>query len=223
MRSGAGTSSIRSLLFLRNSRALLSGRRARAIAFAVASLYGLLAMYLGSMLVLSSANFQAESYIAVLGGGTPWWDYPALLVETPYFVLALPFLSTVTMVLVSAGVGFGMTVAGRLVRELVRADRLRPSGVATISATGLAPALLALVTLGACCSTTAAASVGVVVVAAMTGTTAAATLANSWYLGVFQLLVLWAGLVAQEQLIVVYRGLPVDLGNSPTTAAGSVP
>jgi hypothetical protein len=197
-----------SLLLLRNSRSILAGRRIHATAAGVGALYALIAMYFGSMLVLSYPPFQVESYIALVVGGSPWWNYPAVLVETPHFVLALPFLSTVVMVLVSAGVGFGMTVAGLLVRSLVRAHRARPAGIAGVSAAGLTPALVALVTLGACCSTTAAASAGVVLVAAVTGTSVAFALANSWYLGLFQLAVLGLGLLAQEQLVMIYGRLP---------------
>jgi len=187
----------------------------------VGAAYAVLAMWVGSMLVFSGHAFQVESYIAVITGGSPWWNYPALLVETPYFVLALPFLSTVIMAIVSAGVALGMTVAGLLIRELLRANRVRPGGILGFSVTGLSPALVALVTLGACCSTTAAASAGVVVVAAITGTTVAATLANSWYLGIFQIVILWVGLVAQEQLLVVFLGLgrPRDL---PVSGAAPV-
>lgn len=222
MRPHAGTSRPVSLLLLRNSRALLAGRTSHAIASGVGVLYALIATYVGGMLAISYPPLQVESYIAVIAGGNPWWNYPAFLVETPYFVLALPFLSTVFMVLVSAGVGLGMTVAGILVRDLVLANRARPLRVAGISVTGLTPAMIALVTLGACCSTTAAASAGVIVVAAITGSTVAATLANSWYLGIFQLIVLWLGLVAQEQLVTLYGGLP-GLRNETQVPADSIP
>ncbi len=60
--------------------------------------------------------------------------------------------------------------------------------------------MIALVTLGACCSTTAAATAGLGVIAQASGTSIDELLANNWYIGVFQILVLWIALIAQEQL-----------------------
>lgn len=207
MTGPAGTPRLRSLVVLEHSRRLLAETRTRWVAVGVALAYALLAMWVGAMLVVSTSTFQVESYVAVIPRGTPWWNYPAILVETPSFVLALPFFATVEMVVVSAGVGLGMTVAGLLIADLLRRRRLESGNLAGVSLSGFSPAMVALVTLGACCSTTAAASAGVVVVAAVTGTTVAAALANAWYLGLFQLAVLWVGLFAQEQLLVIYRGL----------------
>lgn len=87
--------------------------------------------------------------------------------------------------------------------------------------------MIALVTLGACCSTTADASAGVVVGAAVTGTTVAVALANAWYFGICQLAVLWIGLFAQQPLIVVLGGVPdvsnVDHHSSPQTRTSWAP
>jgi hypothetical protein len=83
----------------------------------------------------------------------------------------------------------------------------------------LTPALIALVTLGACCSTTAAATAGIGVVAQATGTTVESVLLNTWYLDVFQVAVLWVALVAQEQLLRVYgRLLGGAVESAPTPA-----
>jgi hypothetical protein len=64
--------------------------------------------------------------------------------------------------------------------------------------------MIALVTLGACCSTTAAATAGIGVAAQTSGTTVETLLLNNWYLNVFQLVILWVALIAQEQLLVAY-------------------
>lgn len=80
------------------------------------------------MPVISGPTFQVESYLTLVVGGSPWWNYPALLVETPDFLLALPFFATIVMALVSAGVALGMTVAGLLVVELNRKRRTEGGG-----------------------------------------------------------------------------------------------
>ncbi|HKV90867.1 MAG TPA: hypothetical protein VJQ43_06735, partial [Thermoplasmata archaeon] len=116
-----------------------------------------------------------------------------------------PFLATVTMIVVSIGVGIGMSVGLVLAYRLLRQGREGAGRSATFgSVTGLTPAMIALVTLGACCSTTAAATAGIGVVAQASGTTLQNVLANSWYLNVLQVGVLWVALIAQEQLLTVY-------------------
>jgi hypothetical protein len=167
-------------------------------------LYGLAAMLLGGMLfVIYPPEPQVTSFAAIVTEGHPWWNYPAVLVETPEYILALPFFGTVTMVLVSLGVAVGMTAAVHLGVQLVR-ERRRAAVTGTAGAgalTGFSPALIGLVTLGACCSTTAAALAGLTWTATVTGTTVDALLINTWYPGVFQLVVLYIALVAQEQLL----------------------
>jgi hypothetical protein len=215
---------IASFLLLRRSRALLARPRYRRAALGVAVCYGLLALVLGDMLTVSTSAFQVESYVAVVAGGTPWWNFPALLVETPNFVLALPFLPTLVMVLLSIAVGLGMTVAALLIAEQVRGRQAGARGLTTVSLAGMSPALVALVTLGACCSTAAGASAGVLLLHAVSGSSATSALANVWYLGFFQLGIVWAGLLAQEQLVTVYRGLtpgiPATLGTSSEHSVG---
>jgi hypothetical protein len=87
---------------------------------------------------------------------------------------------------------------------------------------GLTPAMIALLTLGACCSTTAAATAGIGVVANATGTSTLNLLVNSWFLSIFQLAVLWIALVAQERLIGVYSALLDPTQVETTTARGIV-
>ena len=144
----------------------------------------------------------------ILSSGTPWWDYPGLLAVNPFFVLSLPFLPTLFMLLTSAGVGLGMSVAVILSIGLLRqrkSSSARPATVGTV--TSLTPAMIALVTLGACCSTTAAATTGIGITAQATGTGTGTLLLNNWYFGVFQLVILYVALLAQEQLLRVYGSL----------------
>ena len=132
----------------------------------------------------------------------------------PWGVISLPFFATFAMLVVSVGVGLGMTVAFLLTLRLVQSRSARIAGSTSVGAVaGLTPAMISLVTLGACCSTTAAATAGVGPAAQASGTTASNLLLNNWYLGVFQIVVVWVALIAQELLLVVYAGLfgsPVD-------------
>lgn len=176
------------------------------VTFAV--IYALGAMALGGMLVLFN---QGGGYtVEVLWGnalGQSPWTYPGLLVIAPWGVLVLPFFATIAMVVVSAGVGTGMAVAVLLVVSLLR--RRRASGRATSlgTAAGLTPVMITLVTLGACCSTTAAATAGVGLVAQVSGTSANNLLLNNWFLGVFQMVIVWVALLGQELVLRVYGGL----------------
>ena len=174
-----------------------------------ALLYALGSMALGGMLIITRVpgGYTAE----ILWGnalGTGAWNYPGFLLVAPWGIVSLPFLATWSMLFVSVGVGLGTTVAilisVRLVRDLRRSSA-QPGAVATVA--GLTPAMIALVTLGACCSTTAAATAGVGLVAQASGSSIGNLLINNWYLDVFQVVVLLVALYAQEMLLAVYGGL----------------
>lgn len=196
------------LISLHHSRILVRRPRYLLLALGIAVAYALVAMVVGGMLEIFWPPAHLSSYWVVLTSGTPTWNYPGVLAVNPYFVLSLPFLPTVFMGLISAGVGLGMSVAVVLSANLLRrraATSARPATVGT--AAGLTPAMIALVTLGACCSTTAAATAGIGLTAQATGTTTDALLLNNWYLGLFQLVILYVALLAQEQLLTIYGGL----------------
>ncbi len=115
------------------------------------------------------------------------------------------------MVIVSIGVGLGMAVGVVLAYRLLRMRRTSSTApTLASSAAGLTPAMLALVTLGACCSTTAAATAGLGAVAQASGQSLSTVFLNEWYLGFFQIAVLGVALVAQEQLVVVYGSVAGD-------------
>jgi hypothetical protein len=67
--------------------------------------------------------------------------------------------------------------------------------------------MITLVTLGACCSTTAAATAGVGLVAQASGSSSSNLLLNNWFLGVFQVVVVYVALIAQELLLRMYGSL----------------
>ncbi|MCI4326543.1 MAG: hypothetical protein L3K16_02765 [Thermoplasmata archaeon] len=196
-------------LLLARSRALLRTRIGALMVTFVAILYGFVSLLIGQMLVVGPNAYRTVQVTVWTGAGDPaWWNFPALVVTAPGAVLVLPFLATVTMVVVSLGVGLGMSVGLVLAYRLIRRQRSGAAGPASLgTVSGLTPAMIALVTLGACCSTTVAATAGIGVVAQASGTSIANVLSNTWYLNLFQVGVLWVALVAQEQLLSVYGRL----------------
>lgn len=200
---------VASVALLQRSRAVLRIPGGWVLAASIAIGYALVAMFFGGMIVLGTVRSQYGLFV-LWGSGTGQapWNYPGLLLVAPWGVVTLPFFATIAMVVVSAGVGLGMGVAVLLTIRLLKSRRSEAAGATALgSVAGLSPAIIAFVTLGACCSTSAAATAGITLIAHASGTTSYNLLANSWYLGVFQMGVLWVALVAQEQLIAVYGSL----------------
>ena len=206
-----GTTARSSVFLLRATRRLVAAPRFRVLAGASALTYGVVAMLVGGMLEVSASGGNTPPYFWIVPRrpGMAWY-FPAILAGGPHFALVLPIVSTILMLGAAAGVGLGMSAAVaigiRVLRPMSRSSSLL--GVKA-SVLGLTPAFLAVVTLGACCSTTAAATAGIVAVAQASGTTPTAVLANTWYLGLFQVVVVYLALLAQEQLVAVF-GLAPD-------------
>lgn len=209
METTAPPHGLRAILTLRETRRFVRERHGRMMAVFFATVFALVSMWVGQMLILTPLHITPYAGILWSPGTNPqWWNYPGLLVVGNWGVLDLPFLPTWTMIFVSIGVGIGIAAAVLLAVELVR---IRRSGAARStavgSAVGLTPAMIALVTLGACCSTGAAAAAGIGAVAQTTGTTTYTLVANSWYLSLFQVAVMGIALIAQEQLLFVTRAI----------------
>jgi hypothetical protein len=187
---------------------------------AIGGVFGLISLLVGQMLILERiGGYAGLEVLWRSSDGSYWWNYPGVIIVQPWGILALPFLPTIAMALVSYGVGLGMSVAVLIGVRMVRLRRGalgRPTAMG--SATGLTPAMIALVTLGACCSTTAAATAGIGVAAQTSGTSIDTLLQNNWYLNVFQLVILWVALIAQEQLLVAY-GVFFDPDRAKASAA----
>ncbi|MCI4363072.1 MAG: hypothetical protein L3K13_02030 [Thermoplasmata archaeon] len=223
MRTTSGRARLWALLTLQRTRSLLAPLPWRLLVGAISLLYAAGAMVVGRMLYFPSHAVRGGWFLYVYPSGPgPSWMYPAILAGGPNFELALPMTSGILMTLSAAGVGLGMALAALLIVRLWRERRTAvhlPTAVG--SAAGLTPALLALLTLGACCSTTAAATAGIGLAAQSTGTTASAALANAWYLGVFQVSVIFVALLAQEQLVAIYgvlfRGPDGEAGSAPSS------
>lgn len=195
---------VASLLLLRQTRALLRTTPGRLLFASILVGYLYLSLSVGQMLVFGPTH-QSATTVAILPSGYPSWNYPELIVIAPNAVLVLPYLSALVMVLVSLGVGLGMSASVVIALHLVRRPRSGGRAAGALGAVeGLSPALIAALTLGACCSTTAASTAGIGLAAQASGTSVANLLANTWFLNLLQLLVLGVALLAQEQLIEVY-------------------
>ena len=210
------------LLTLRSVRGYLRRTHAVGLAVFIGVAYALGAMLVGGMLVL--ARYPGGYSVDFLWGnglGLQPWNYPLVLVEAPWGFVVLPFFATVSMAAVSIGVGLGMAVAIVLSAQLVRRRRDSTRGPATTGAVaGLTPAMITLVTLGACCSTTAAATAGVGLVAQASGSSTSNLLLNNWFLGVFQMAVVYVALIAQELLLRMYGRLFATNDPAFATATG---
>ena len=195
------------LLLLEEVRAAARRPFYRVLVATSAVLYVFMAMYVGQMIGFFPTG-QTGTDVILLTSGPQWWNYPGLIAIFPNGFVSLPFFSTLVMILVSVGVGLGMGAAVYLSVQLYRRrGQGSSSSAAGGGVAGLTPALLSLVTLGACCSTTAAATAGLTWTAAASGTSLNGLLYYSWYPGVFQLSVLYVALVAQEQLLHTYHSL----------------
>ncbi len=201
--------SLVSVLTLSRTRKLIRGAMGRSLAISIALVYGFISLVVGLMLLIGPTGTTSTQVEVITNPYVlQWWNYPAVLVIAPGGVLELPFFDTVSTILVSIGVGIGMSAGIMLALRIVRQRRQTPSGAgAATTLASLTPAMVALLTLGACCSTTAAAAAGIGAVAQASGTTYPELLLNSWYLNVFQLAVLALALLAQEQLLRIYGGV----------------
>lgn len=198
-----------SILTLSETRRFIRQSHARMMVVFFAILYALGSMVLGGMLIVTRVPGGYTSEVLwgnALGSGA--WNYPGYLLVAPWGVLSLPFLATWAMILVSVGVGIGVSVALLIAARLLRDRKLAAAQPGSVSAVaGLTPAMIALVTLGACCSTTAAATAGVGLVAQSSGSTLNNLLINNWYLDLFQITVIGISLFAQEMILEIYGGL----------------
>lgn len=204
-------------LTLPRSSALLRGGWGRTLAVGGALVYAVVAMLAGQMLQLVPTGHTWSLGVDWGTRAAAWWDFPALVLVAPGGDLVLPFFTTLSMVLVAFGIGFGMAVGVRLAGRFVR-DR-RPENLEVVAPSafvGLTPAMVGLLTLGACCSTAAAATAGVLADAPTAGISNALLLGDAWYLGVLQLGVVGAALLSQELLLSAYRlpGAPLIASTS---------
>ncbi len=187
---------LRSYMGLRSIRGLLASRRARLLAVLIAVVYTVVSLFVGLMIQSVPGRSPFLIRFIAQAPANDWWDYPALIVNAPGWALFLPFFPTVTMVLVSIAVGLAMGACVVLVGARLRSPN---ADVATGAGAGVAPAVAGLATLGACCCTACTATLSVGVIASVSGTDLFTLLANTWYLDVFQLVIVGLSLVALER------------------------
>lgn len=193
------------------TRALLRSRGGYWLALAITVAYGLLSM-------LSTGMVRADGgAVARVAWVTPPSGDPVILLSGLGWSATLPLesLGITILVAVATGVGLGAAVAVSLrLRAGGASTKIGTTSAATVAA--LAPAMMALVTLGACCSTVAAAASGLV------GGTGSSQLAlgpitvPSLFLGIGQLGLLAVALSAQERLFRMFGDL-LRLGPGPST------
>ena len=215
-----GRPSLWTLPALRQTRALVTGRRGATVAALIGGVYAAVSLLAGNMLQFAPTGAHGLTLRILENPASPlWWNYPAVFVEFPSGVLLLPFLASVTMIVASVGVGLGMAAgllfAVRLLREWRRG---RQDGGPVSALAGFTPAMVAVLTLGACCSTTAAAAAGLGAVAFASGVSVTTVAANAWYLNILQLAVLGLALLAQEGLLSVYAGIVGEGVRAGTTS-----
>lgn len=213
----------RSVLSLARIRSFVRGRAARSIAVAIAAAYAFGALLEGAMLQFVPTGASGVSLQLLENPGShEWWNFPALFVVAPGGVLVLPWFATITMILVSMGVGWGMAAGLLFTFRVVRAWR-RQRSKAEIAGTlaSLSPALVAGATLGACCSTTAAALGGLEALATVTGVSASTLTVDTWYLNLLQMVVLGLALLGQETLLMVFERL-TRVASQPSPIPGRI-
>lgn len=189
-----------SLFTLRELRTSVGGRKRHAMVAAIASGFAVLSMIVGGMVSFSPIQGVYTGEVIWYGAPANWWYYPEVLIIQPWGIIQLPFLPTVVSLLVAVGAGVGATVALAPALGLLRhrGSRDRKPAVAGV-ATGMAPGIAALATLGACCCTSCVSLGGLALVAAASGTTTAELLRTEWYLPLFQFGVVYMLLFAQER------------------------
>lgn len=190
-------SNVGSLVRLRGIRSLLQTRRSRGLVALIAVVYAAISLMVGFMFQFVATGSPYAVRVTPLALSADWWNYPTVVVTAPTWMLYLPFLPTVTMALVSVGVGVALGASVVLLSASLRNRAREPKNFGIAS--GVAPAVAGLATLGACCCTSCTAALSVGVIASVSGTDFYTLLQNNWYLDLFQLAVVGLGLVAMER------------------------
>ena len=164
-----------------------------------AATFAVISVFVGQMVIFfpqdSEVNHQpihVYTYTSTSQISNPYL-LPSVLVTAPHLVLTFAFWPTLVMAMISVGVGLAVssTVALFVVQRQRRAD---------ITAGGAAPIVTGGALLGACCCTSCAAQAATVgVLGAASGASGAQLIAQSWPLGLFQIVVLAVSLLYMER------------------------
>lgn len=191
-----------SLISLHETRRFLRRSRTRFLIAPLAASYALISMLVGFMLEFFPTHDAFSTTLIFDYVDPSWWNYPGLLVIWPGGVLALPFLSTVTMVVDSVAVGVGGATALTVLWKVIRSRR-QPGTARSAAGVmgGVTPSITGLATLGACCCTSCVGLAGVVAIAAVSGANVLTLQVNSWYVDFFQMGVIGIALLSQERAL----------------------
>lgn len=178
---------------------LLRGRGARALAAGISAAYFLIAAAVAGMW---QPGASAPS------GGASWFEGSSggFVVRGVWGTLNLPLVTSAVMALIALAVGLGMAaglVLSWRVFRAVRSPSARESLLGPLAS--LTPAMVALLTLGACCSTVAAAAAGLGGSSGMV--TIGSQLGNGWFLTVTQAVILAISLLAQDRVAQMFPRL----------------
>ena len=210
-------------LDLAATRSLLRNRRRHAMVLGISLAYLLIAMNVGEMLDFLTTPVTYAVYFAPSSLSPVNWVYPLVEVSLPGVIVVLPILPTLTMLFMSLGVGISLTTAVLLALGWIRERRahvVRSTGTASFLM-GWVPAAFGMATLGACCS---AAITGTIEYGFLTRGGAASgnpLFVNIWYLSAFQVALVGAALIAQEELFRLYLRLLDRPGNVGARSSNS--
>jgi hypothetical protein len=186
------------------------------LAAGIALLYLMLSLVAGGMLRYTGSPLVGTARVLSTTPGPLGAGSFGLALAFEGWTLNLPIVTLAAMALVALGVGVGM---GAGVLLSLRWIILRRSGSKMREWGGalgvLTPAMVALLTLGACCSTAAAAVAGIGVSGGAAGTSGDPSLLGAWALTLVQLGVLSVSLLAQERLLQIFPEVVVGSFSPP--------
>ena len=191
-------------LTLRETRGSVRGMTQWLLAIGIALAVGTLALWLGGMLTIfpTQGTYTVE---IIWYGSIAWWFYPELLIVQPWGIVQLPWFPTLAMLAVAAGAGLGSAASLGLLRRYLAARRRRAAGTAGGVAAGAGPGVVSLATHGACCCTRCTTTGSLANVAVDSATSTAGLLDLEWFMPVFQLVIVYVALMAQERAIRLSR------------------
>ncbi len=187
------------------SRRLLRSPGGRGLAAFIGLGYALLSMSASGMIEWGAGGPWAVGGRAAGAAGTE------LIVRAPGVTAVLPLGPTLLTLVVSAGVGIGLAVAVSLSirwRSSVTRSPLGANPAASLAS--LTPSMMALATLGACCSTITSSAPGLLPSWGQGLALAGPPAVAPELLGLVQALLLGAALLAQERLLSVFA-VPLGL------------
>ena len=169
---------------------------------ALAAGYALLSMVLTGMVRFSGTASVRAQWVPNLSGG------PGIILQAFGLSAVLPLESSALTILVALVTGVGLGAGTLVTFRLAQSSKSTKKGTGTAaSIAALTPAMMAMVTLGACCSMVAASSSGFFPGARSPEITLGAWTVPSLILGLAQLGLLMGAVSAQERIFATFADL----------------